>query len=347
MSLIYKYSSEKPFTQSAQEVLATWSRQDPVNATGKDLEFTPPENTALIVNTSGSSGKPKTVIHTWDSLKSATMNSLESINHLAHGNSVKKYICCLPVNHVAGLAVIHKALLTKTDIDFINPKDYKAISESLNQDSICTSLVNTQINQIGFPTPVNSTLLIGGSNISKEILDKAKRLFNIFIPTYGMTETFGGVVYKNVINQNVNLTINSEGGIEIESSSVAPYFFSNDTMLPTDSFLATNDIGKFEDGKLTVLGRKDFVINSSGNKYYPEKLEIEIGHLIDQPFLVTSIPDQKRGELIVVLVEGSEKIYELPNIFSKQINTKEIPRLRNKKVDRNSAKKLALAIINK
>lgn len=357
---MYEYSSEKDFYKSAQEIFISFKKQIPVDVTRSLNKFNITKNTALCINTSGSTGAPKTFLHSFDSLENATISSLKTIESITHNrSSLNSFVCCLPVNHVAGLAVLHKAISKDANLAIVHPKDYKTIHKTVYSSNCCISLVNSQIFEIAklnsSSTPSESTLLLGGSRISEDILNKASRLFKTVIKTYGMTETFGGIAYQNaspqenrqtktVINDNTKISFDNKNHIVIESNAIAPNYLKGKAIRKTNQIVTTTDIGEMKNGSLIVHGRSDFAITSSGKKYFPEEIETKLHHFFHHKFVVTSIKDEKRGNLIVILSEGSAQenpqLGKLPNFISSIKLIDNIPLLPNGKVDRLKAKQI-------
>ena len=67
--------------------------------------------------------------------------------------------------------------------------------------------------------------------------------------------------------------------------------------LVADETLVTNDVAELlPDGRFRILGRKDNIINSGGIKIQTER------PVIPANFAITSVPDPKFGEVMVLLV---------------------------------------------
>ena len=58
------------------------------------------------------------------------------------------------------------------------------------------------------------------------------------------------------------------------------------------------------DDAFSLLGRRDWVINSGGMKIFPEALEEVLTPFIKFPFFFTALPDADFGEKLVLLVEA-------------------------------------------
>ena len=103
------------------------------------------------------------------------------------------------------------------------------------------------------------------------------------VATYGMTETFGGVVYDGLALNGVGVRIAGEQGvagpIEIRSPTLLRCY--RDGTDPTDrhGWFRTGDLGMIDpvDGRLTVHGRSDELIITGGEKVWPADVEAILG----------------------------------------------------------------------
>jgi len=72
-----------------------------------------------------------------------------------------------------------------------------------------------------------------------------------------------------------------------------------------DEPLLTNDLAEVQsETSFRILGRADSVIISGGVKYSPELIEKKLENYISQRFIISSIPDEKLGEKLVLIIEG-------------------------------------------
>mgnify|MGYP000060795334 FL=1 len=62
---------------------------------------------------------------------------------------------------------------------------------------------------------------------------------------------------------------------------------------------------------LLFSGRKDNVINSGGIKIQAEEIEKILRPYIPVPFVITSVPDQRLGQAVTLLLEGQPDIEEI------------------------------------
>jgi O-succinylbenzoic acid--CoA ligase len=69
--------------------------------------------------------------------------------------------------------------------------------------------------------------------------------------------------------------------------------------------IVTQDVVRREgDDTFSLLGRRDWVINSGGMKIFPEALEEVLTPFIKFPFFFTALPDANLGEKLVLLAEA-------------------------------------------
>ena len=114
-----------------------------------------------------------------------------------------------------------------------------------------------------------------------------------------------------------------------------------------------------EDGFLTIVDRYSRFAKIGGEMVSLGLIEQEIGKLIDEKsqIAITAIPDEKKGEKIVLLLEGEKDLKSLKDeIRSLEMNplfvpsayfkVKEIPKLGTGKADFKGTKKMALELVN-
>lgn len=74
----------------------------------------------------------------------------------------------------------------------------------------------------------------------------------------------------------------------------------------SNSRVVTNDIAELSDYKSFYWrGRYDNVINSGGIKIFPEEIEPRLSVVFDRPFFITSLPSDKWGQELVIVMEDS------------------------------------------
>lgn len=264
----------------------------------------------IVLKTSGSTGTPKKIRF----LKQALVNSaLATGNHF--GIQVgDRALHCLSSDFIAGKMMLIRAMILGLELDVVPPNGNVLLGNNTLYDFVAMvplQAANTmsQMDQI-------KTLLIGGAAPSSALLDKLKsKKTNSFV-TYGMTETLTHIASRS-IKSNEEL-YNILPGVKISQDSrqclsvLVPYITSNT--------IVTNDLVEVEsDSSFKLLGRIDNVINSGGVKIIPESVEQKINTLIDCPFFIAGIEDEKLGQKVVMLLERKEKNDLLSTLASEKI----------------------------
>jgi len=147
--------------------------------------------------------------------------------------------------------------------------------------------------------------------------------------TYGMTETLTHVAVRAIskpIHQQrfwafkgIQLRVSSNQQLSILAPHISPLW------------IETNDVAQVApDGSFELLGRVDHVINSGGLKLFPQEIEGQISHLIDEHFFVIGQKDVTLGERAVIVIEGiewsKEELNRLMDELRKVLPSNRIPK---------------------
>jgi len=261
------------------------------------------EGTAVVVGTSGSTGVPKGVELSAAALRHSARASLDRVG----ARPGERWLCCLPVTHVAGLAVLVRSLVSGTEPVLAERADAGTVAASG-----CThvSLVPTQLQRLlqadaHGPTPLAgfSSVLLGGAATPAGLLDAAREACVPVVTTYGMTETCGGCVYDGVPLDGVRAQVRDDGRIWLSG----PVLFSGylgGPRAPADGWFRTGDLGLLDAaGRLAVRGRADDVINTGGHKVVPGEVAAALQSCPGvREVAVVGQPDPEWGERVVAVV---------------------------------------------
>ena len=257
------------------------------------------EGTAVVIGTSGSTGPPKGVELSAAALRHSARASLERVD----ARPGERWLCCLPVTHVAGLAVLVRSLVSGTEPVLAERADAGTVAASG-----CThvSLVPTQLQrllQAGAPLAGFSSVLLGGAAAPAGLLEAARAAGVPVVTTYGMTETCGGCVYDGVPLGGVQAEVREDDRIWISG----PVLFSGylrGPRAPADGWFRTGDLGVLDaGGRLRVRGRADDVINTGGHKVVPGEVAAVLQTCPGvRDAAVVGQPDPEWGERVVAVV---------------------------------------------
>jgi O-succinylbenzoic acid--CoA ligase len=222
-----------------------------------------PDGTALVVRTSGTTGVPRGVVLSHEALRASVTASLRRLA-CEPGD---RWLCVLPLHHVAGVLVAMRARALGSD-PIIHPSfDVAAIAGETAATHV--ALVPTMLHRLldeGVDVSRYRCILLGGAAPPPALLERARTAGARVITTYGMTETAGGCVYDGVPLDGVAAAVDTDGRVLLRGPVLATGYRTGHTLetLTTDGWLHASDLGHWRDGRLVVTGRADDVIVTGG-----------------------------------------------------------------------------------
>jgi o-succinylbenzoate---CoA ligase len=261
-----------------------------------------PDGTAVIVGTSGSTGAPKGVQLSADALLHSARASLARIGARAG----ERWLCCLPVTHIAGIQVLIRSLVSGSEPVFADGPVPGCDHVSL----VPTQLARLRADQLAGYRPRAGalagykTVLLGGAAAAPGLVEGAREAGVPVVTTYGMTETCGGCVYDGVPLDGV--------GAEVRDERIwlsGPVLFSGYYGEPeAEGWFRTGDLGVLDaEGRLTVRGRADDVINTGGHKVVPGEVAAALQGVPGvRDAVVVGQSDIEWGERVVAVVVPSD-----------------------------------------
>jgi O-succinylbenzoic acid--CoA ligase len=261
------------------------------------LEGTPgvDDEVGLVMLTSGSSGRAKAVELTWDALAQSARITQESLR----ADTAPVWYPCLPANHIGGLAVILRAILSDARLLWGDPDN---ISDAPRRGATHVALVRAQL--LRHDVSGYHAVLVGGARPPGDLADNV-------IATWGMTETGSGVVYNGRALREV-LVSAVDGEICVKSPTLFRSY--RDAPRPRvlgpdgrDDWFPTGDAGEVDHGLVRVRGRLGYVINTGGEKVWPDDLEAVISTIEGvRDVAVTAEEDPHWGQRVIALVVATE-----------------------------------------
>ena len=252
------------------------------------------EGDALVVPTSGSSGDPKGVVLTHTAVRASAMATSRRLGVDAHRD---RWLACLPLNHVGGLSVVTRALLTGTALEVHPGFDTERVLAAAGPQ-VLVSLVPTALARTG--AAAFRTVVLGGSAPPGGLPANV-------VTTYGMTETGSGVVYDGRPLDGVEVRVALDGEISLRCPMLLRCYRDGSVPTGPDGWLRTGDSGHFgADGRLHVDGRLSEMIITGGENVWPAPVEAVLQlHPGVADVGVAGRPDPEWGEVVVAVVVPS------------------------------------------
>lgn len=280
----------------------------------------------ISISTSGSTGAPKEILLP----ASAMIYSARNTNQYLGAIPGDYWSLLLSPEHVAGLNVLVRSIELGSSVVTENEKaDFTAI--------VPTQLFRALNGDMKLLKHLQGckAVLVGGAHLEEKLFADAKSLGINCITTYGMSETSGGCVYEGVPLPGVEIRI--ERTIEIKGPMLAKVPLK-------DGFFVTSDIGKIENGILTILGRADDVINSGGKKVSLSIIEKVLG----EAFAAFGTENSEWGTSLNIATSSTLSDDEIQSLLSANFGVKAfniyriktIPRTALQKIDRQALGKL-------
>jgi O-succinylbenzoic acid--CoA ligase len=265
------------------------------------------EGTAVVIVTSGSTGRPKGVELSAAALLHSARASLDRIG----ARPGERWLCCLPVSHVAGIQVLVRSLVAGTEPVIAGRPDPGLAAA---RGGAHVSLVPTQLRRLlgaGADLAPFGTILLGGASVPARLLEEAAAAGGRVVTTYGMTETCGGCVYDGTPLDGVRVAAGPDGRIRIAGPVLFTGYRDRHGLArpaAAGGWFSTSDLGSVgPSGLVTVRGRADDVINTGGEKV----IAGEVAAVLEscpavRAAAVFGRPDDEWGERVTAVVEPAD-----------------------------------------
>ncbi len=300
-----------------------------------------PDDIAWLPYTSGTSGRPKGVIHTHRSLLAIMRNMLAELPAAATRDVL---IHSAPLTHLSGYAMLAYFFrgAAQVVLERFDPEELLVAIE--RHRATVLPLVPTMINRL-LPVLENGdynvssvyTILYGGAPIAPERLARAIAAFgSVFVQSYGLTEfpwvswlaksdhafdssaepparlasagRISPFVQMRLVRDDGELVLDGDPGeIQLRGDGCMTGYWNQPCetaeTIHDDGWLATGDIGRVAHGFLHIVDRKKDMIISGGLNIYPTEVENAIYKLsgVDE-VAVVGVPDEQWGETVCALV---------------------------------------------
>ncbi|GAA0350613.1 o-succinylbenzoate--CoA ligase [Oceanobacillus oncorhynchi subsp. oncorhynchi] len=290
-------------------------------------------NVFTMMYTSGTSGFPKAVQHTYENhWWSATSSSLNFGKH-----NDDKWLIPLPLFHVSGLSTMLKGIIYGMPIYLLEKFNVEDVHDAIMNKkvtiaSVVTVMLQRLVSYLGessYPEAFRC-MLLGGGPAPESLLQQTKAKQIPVFQSYGMTETASQIVTlsprdalrkvgsagKPLFPAQLKIRgqqTNEVGEILVKGPMVTPGYYNrpeaNEKSF-SDGWLGTGDVGYLdEEGFLYVVDRRSDLIISGGENIYPSEIEnvlLQIEGIREAG--VTGLTDKEWGEIPVAFVVTDKTI---------------------------------------
>ena len=302
------------------------------------------------VQTSGSTGTPKPMLVE----KRRMLASARRTNDFLGLKPDDTALLCMSLDYIAGKMMVVRSLERGLRLVSVEPSGHPLSSDNINGQLDLVAMVPMQVyNSLQVLEERERLkqikhLIIGGGAIDEALAEDLKDFPHDVWSTYGMTETLSHIALRRINGEDasdwytpfpsVEVSLSEDGCLVIDAPEVC------------EDRLVTNDIAELGgDGRFRILGRKDNVICSGGIKIQAEEVERLLHPHLRVPYLLSKRPDEKFGEVVVLLTEGDVETaktvceavlpkYQRPKAY---VHVSEIPLTETGKPARRQAEELS------
>ena len=272
---------------------------------------------AVVAQTSGSTGPPKTIV-----LQRSQMIASAQLTALHFGfKAGMRALLPLSADFIAGKMMLVRAIVSGLDL-YVSSPTQKVGELFPGTEFDFTPLVPAQLYALlkgETPTSRMGTILLGGSDVSPELRQMLPSMGQQEVwQGFGMTETVSHIALRRVQPGGEEAYLTLPGLLtEADANGQLRVWGAVTNYL----WLQTKDEVVFDEpGRFRWLGRSDHVIVSAGHKLHPEMLEQRLLDLMAQnpqfaqltatDFYIAAAPDAKYGHIPILVVEKQHVIEE-------------------------------------
>ena len=317
---------------------------------------------ALVLQTSGTSGRAKAALLSLDNL----LASAEASTKMLGWDPGDRWLLCMPLFHIGGLSILVRSALRGTAVILHSRFDAEGVATAIEEEGVThVSLVATMLERLldvrgGRSAPASLMLvLLGGGPASSELLSRACSQGYPIAPTYGLTEaasqvatrppsfpvedgadlraeleSLPGVEIRIVDRGGKPVAAGCEGEIEVSGAIVMEGYLADPESTAKairGGWLETGDIGRLDErGRLCVLDRRSDLIVSGGENIYPAEIEsVLAGHPDVVDCGVVGRPDERFGArpiaFVVLRAGGAFDRFELESFCRERLASYKVP----------------------
>jgi long-chain acyl-CoA synthetase len=291
------------------------------------------EDTAVILYTSGTTGRPKGAELTHSNLISCS----ETYTDVLRVTQDDRLGTALPLFHVFGGAVVMgTAMMNGASLSLLTRFDADATLKMIEKDRLTIffgvpTMYNSLLQAVDSAADISSLRLCtsGGASLPEEVLRAFKERFGaVILEGYALTETTGAATFSGLDRQRIagsvgialpgiEVRIVDDQGAEVPVGEVGELIMRGPVVMKgyhgrpeataeaiRDGWFHSGDLGtRSVDGDIRIVDRKkDLVIRGGYNVYPREVEEVLYQHRDVVEAAVVGIPDDHLGEEVAAAV---------------------------------------------
>lgn len=256
----------------------------------------------FLVQTSGSTGQPKTISLQKEHMGNSARATLKFLN-IEEGSQA---LLCLPIDKIGGIMMFVRAAEANLDLTILEPssKPFDLLEENVN--FALSAMVPLQISQSLAQLQRAGKLIAGGGPLSprliRQIIENKAQLWH----SYGMTETISHIALRQIspvladafkVLPGVTISLNEQSCLTISAPAIGV------------EKLETKDLAQLiGEDQFLWKGRLDNVVLSGGLKLYPEELEQKID--LSKNFILAGRDNPNLGQELLLIIESEQPLDE-------------------------------------
>lgn len=274
---------------------------------GDDISFT----------TSGTTGEPKLVSHTIDTIT----------QYVKQSNKNDVWGLTYDYTKIAGSQVIAQAYKNNNTLVNLYKKPTNEIHSLINHYNISHLSGTPTFYRLNFKNeifPLVKQVTLGGETVTKNIIDLVKRVF----PNANISNVYALTEYGSLLSSSshlFSLSSRTSKNIKIKNNTLHIYF--NEEWNDTGDQVETQ-----EDGSFAIVGRVSSLINVGGYKVNPYYIEDQLNSIFGViASKVYSKPNSVTGNIVAadIVLEKDTNLKQIKKEIRQLVQPYEVPRIIN------------------
>ncbi|SEN04601.1 long-chain acyl-CoA synthetase [Mesobacillus persicus] len=320
------------------DVVDVYQAIETIEGSQEVVSDTDENNVAVILYTSGTTGRPKGVMLTHKNLIVGPLDSYhtkKTEGRIAERNTT---VCVLPLAHIYGFGIMVTSFILGDSIVVFSKYDLEKVCQAIERFSVKTfAVVPAMLHDMTFSSTTNKYNLsslesvnCGSASLPLAVIESFEKKFNAEIwEAYGLSESSTGGVSGHrkgvpvrrgsagIPYPYVEVKIVDEEGNELPRGEVGEIIVKGENITPgyyglyeetaktiKNGWLYTGDIATMDnEDYIYIVDRKKDLIIRGGFNIYPRDLEEVLSkHEAVSEVAVIGLPDERMGEEVIACV---------------------------------------------